>query len=311
MATMKAVRMHEYGGPEVLHYEDAPRPEAKAGEVLVRVHAAGVNPADWKIRSGAFKAMGASPFPLVLGFDAAGTVEAVGDGVTGLAPGDAVYAYIQAGGGYAEYVAFPAELAAPKPKTLDFVQAAAVPVTALTAWQALFDQGGLTAGQRVLIHGGAGGVGSFAVQFARNKGAHVITTGSAQNHDYLKGLGADEVIDYNTTKFEEVVKNADVVFDTVGGDTQQRSWQTLKPGGILVAIAQPPDPKVAEAHGVRAAFLSSKSDAAQLTEIGGLIDAGAVKVFVGTVLPLAEAGRAHELSRQGHTRGKIVLQVEG
>lgn len=308
MTTIKAVRIHEYGGPEVLHYEDAPKPAPKDGEILVRVHAAGVNPVDWKIRSGSFKAMGERPFPLILGFDVAGTVAQVGGGVTAFQPGDAIYANMH-NGAYAEYVAFPAELAAPKPATLDFIHAAAVPVAALTAWQALFDQAGLTAGQTVLIHGGSGGVGSFAVQFAKNIGARVITTGSARNHDFLRELGADEVIDYNATRFEDVVHDVDVVFDTIGGDTQQRSWQTLKRGGALVSIVQPPSPETAEAHGVRALFFSAQSNAAQLTEIGQQIDAGKVKVIVDTVFPLAEARQAHEASEGGHTRGKIVLQV--
>lgn len=308
MATMKAIRIHEFGGGEVLHYEDAPKPTAGAGQVLVRVHAAGVNPADWKVRDGTFKAMGERPFPLILGFDVAGTVEAVGAGVTNVQAGEAVYADIH-GGAYAEYAAFPAELAASKPQTLDFVEAAAVPVAALTAWQALFDHAGLTAGQTVLIHGGSGGVGSFAIPFAKNVGARVITTGSARNHAYLRGLGADEVIDYNTTQFEEVARDVDVVLDTIGGDTEQRSWQTLKRGGVLVSIVQMPDQVQAAEHGVRALVFSAKGNAAQLTEIGRLIDAGKVKVTVETVLPLSEARRAHELSATKHTRGKIVLQV--
>lgn len=310
MATMKAVRIHEYGGPDVLQYEDAPRPEPKSGELLVKVYAAGINPVDWKLRTGNLKERWPLPLPFILGFDVAGTIEALGDDENGWQVGDAVYASVESGG-YAEYVAFKTELAAAKPKTLDFVQAAAVPVAALTAWQALFDHGGLTAGQTVLIHGGSGGVGSFAIQFAKEKGAHIITTGSARNHEFLKGLGADDVIDYNAVKFEEVVKDADVVFDTVGGDTQQRSWQTLKPGGILVSVVGPPDPKVAEAHGVRSAFFSARKSAEQLSEIGGLIDAGKVKVIMDTVLPLAEASKAHELSQEGHTRGKIVLKVAG
>ena len=252
--------------------------------------------------------MGEQTFPLTLGFDVAGTVEQVGGGVTQVSPGDDVYADI-AGGAYAEYVTFKAELAAPKPATLDFIHAAGVPVTALTAWQALFDQGHLVAGQTVLIHGGSGGVGSFAVQFAKNTGAYVITTGAPRNHDFLRELGADEVIDYNTTGFEDVVHDADVVFDTIGGDTQQRSWQTLRKGGILVAITQPPDTAAASIHGVHGLFLSSNSNAAQLTKIGALIDAGKVEVIIDTVFPLAEARQAHEASEGGHTRGKIILQV--
>lgn len=304
MATMKAAQIHGYGGPDVLVYEDAPRPEPKPGEILLRVHAAGVNPVDWKIRKGLFKGGRDYTFPLILGFDVAGTVEQLGEGVSSVQVGDAVYANMR-GGAYAEYVAFEAEAAAAKPASLDFVQAASVPVAALTAWQALFDHGKLEAGQTVLIHAAAGGVGSFAVQFAHAKGAHVIGTASARNHNYLRDLGADEVIDYTTTKFEDVVKDVDVVFDTMGGETQQRSWGVLKPNGILVSIVDPS----AQSHGAQGTFFSAKPDAAQLTEIGRMIDAGQVKTSIETVLPLSEARQAHEQSESGHTRGKIVLQV--
>lgn len=307
MSNMKAVRIHEFGGADVLHYEDAPKPTPKADEILVRVHAAGVNPADWKIRAGLYKPAGLSPLPLIPGFDVAGTVESVGSDVTAFQACDAIYA--DAASAYAEYVSLKAEIAARKPQTLDFIHAAGVPVGALTAWQALFEHGGLKSGQTVLIHGAAGGVGTFAVQFAKHIGAHVITTASARNFDFLRGLGADEVIDYNTTKFEDVVKNVDVVFDTIGGDTQDRSWQTLKRGGVLVSIVQAPSADAAKEHGARGVIFSARSDAAQLTEIGQLIDAGVVKVTVDTVLPLSEARKAHEISETHHARGKIVLQV--
>lgn len=308
MATMKAARIHDYGGPEAIVYEDAPRPEPQAGEILVRVHAAGVNPADAKIRSGMFKTNKTRTFPLILGFDVAGVVEQIGDGVSHVGVGDAVYANMR-GGAYAEYVAFEANVAAPKPQSLDFVQAASVPVAAVTAWQALFDHGGLQAGQTVLIHAAAGGVGSFAVQFAHDKGARVIGTASARNHDFLRKLGADEVIDYTTTRFEEAVKDVDVVFDTMGGETQARSWGVLKPSGVLVSIVDPATGQAAQARGAQGLFFSASEDAGQLAEIGRLIDAGKVKTSVETVLPLAQARHAHELIESGHTRGKIVLQA--
>lgn len=307
MSTMKAVRIHEYGGLDALRYEDAPKPSAKDGEILVKVHAAGVNPADWKVREGKYKPDRLPPLPMILGFDLAGTVESLGDGVTSFQIGDAVYADVVAA--YAEYAAFDASLAALKPRSLDFAHAAGVPVAALTAWQALFDHGGLKSGQTVLIHGGAGGVGTFAVQFAKHIGAHVITTASARNRDFLLGLGADKVIDYNTEKFEDVVKDADVVFDTVGGDTQERSWQTLKRGGVLVSIVQPPNADTAKEHGVRAVIFSAAGKADQLAEIGELIDAGKVAVTIDTILPLADARKAQEISQSHHARGKIVLQV--
>src|SRR5579864_2585188 len=236
MATMKAVRIHTYGGPEVLRYEDAPRPVPAAGEVLIKIHAAAVNPVDWKVRAGHLKDMLKYQLPLIPGWDAAGVIEDVGAGVARLKHGDEVYTRpdIMRDGTYAEYIAVREAEVALKPKSLDHVHAAAIPLAALTAWQALFDAGGLSAGQRVLIHAAAGGVGSFAVQFAKWKGAHVIGTASARNAELVRSFGADQFIDYRSTRFDDVVKDADVVFDTVGGDTQERSWKVLKKGGILV-----------------------------------------------------------------------------
>lgn len=309
MATMKAVRIHAYGGPDVLVYEDVERPAPAAGEVLVRIHAAGVNPADWKVREGYFKAFSNEPLPRILGGDIAGVVESVGSDVTSFKAGDEVYGMTGASGGYAEYVAVAAGNLALKPRSLDFVQAAAVPVGALTAWQALFDTAGLSAGQRVLIHAAAGGVGSFAVQLAKAKGAYVIGTASGRNTQFLHDLGVDQVVDYTSTRFEDEVHAVDVVFDTIGGETQERSWQVLKPGGFLVSIVQPPSPETAAARSVRAAVLYAQPDAAELAEIATLIDAGQVKVQVETVLPLTAARQAQELSQSGHTRGKIVLKV--
>ncbi len=307
--TMKAVRYHAFGGPEVLRYEDAPRPVPKAGEVLVRVYAAGVNPVDWKLRQGGFKQPGQS-FPQIPGFDLAGTVEAVGAGVERFQPGDSVFGYLslRRGGAYAEF-ALAAEGELARMPDQDFVGAAAVPLAALTAWQALFDTAGLEEGQTVLVHAGAGGVGHFAVQLANSRGARVIATASQKNHEFLKRLGADQTIDYKTQRFEELVHDVDVVLDSIGGDTRTRSYEVLKKGGFLVSIVGAPAPAELEAHGLRGAGILVKPDAKQLEEIAALIEAGRLVPEVSEVLPLAEAARAHELSQGGHTRGKIVLEV--
>lgn len=308
---MNVVRIHGYGGPEVLVHEDAPRPEPGREDLLVRVHAAGVNPVDWKIREGHLRPLLRHRLPLTLGWDVSGVVEAAGPDVEGFAPGDEIYARpdISRDGAYAEYLALKAAEAAPKPKTLDHVHAAAVPLAALTAWQTLFDVANLAAGQRVLIHAAAGGVGHFAVQLARWKGAFVIGTCSGRNADFVRALGADEVIDYTATRFEDAARDVDVVFDTMGGQVQQRSFRVLKRGGVLVSIVEPFSRLTAALRGVRAHFLFVQPHAGQLAELARLIDGGTIKPVVETVLPLAEARQAHELSRAGRTRGKIVLQV--
>ncbi|GAC1469755.1 MAG: NADP-dependent oxidoreductase [Chamaesiphon sp.] len=308
---MKAARIHAYGGSEALVYEDAPRPQPESGQVLIRVQAAGINPLDWKIRSGYMKQMMDFPLPLILGIDVAGTVEAVGEGVTHLQIGQEVYgmADMALSGAYAEYALAREGAIAPKPKTLDYVQAASVPVVAMTAWQALFQVGGLEAGQTVLIHAAAGGVGIFAVQFAKLKGARVIGTASAVNLDFVRGLGVDEVIDYKATRFEEAVSDVDMVLDTLGGETQERSWSVLKPGGILVSTVYPPSQETAVQRGVRAGMVMVQPDSALLKEIATLLDSGQVKTVVAQVLPLDRVSQAHELSQGGHVRGKLVLQV--
>ena len=313
MATMRAVRLHSFGGPEVLVLEEMPRPQAGAGEVLIRVHAAGVNPLDWKVRAGHVKAWLQHRLPLIPGWDVSGVVEAVAPDVTAFKIGDAVYGMLDfmRDGAYAEYVAARTLNLAFKPNSIDHIQAGAVPLAALTAWQSLFEVAGLKSGQTALIHAAAGGVGHFAVQFAKWKEAKVIGTASAGNENFLRELGADEVIDYRTTKFEEAVQDVDVVLDTVGGDTQQRSWQVLRKEGILVATLGISSPEPAHQHGVRGEGVMVHPDAAQLTQIAALIDAGKLKPAATTILPLAEAARAHELSQTGHVRGKIVLQVGG
>ncbi len=309
--TMKAVRIHAFGGRDTLAYEDAPRPSARPGEMVVRVRAAGVNPVDWKIRSGMF------PFPkemlpMVLGYDVSGVVESAAPDVTAFKPGDEIFAYmpLQRGGGYAQFAIVKPEEAAPKPKGASFEQAGATPLAALTAWQALFDTAGLTQGQSVLIHAGAGGVGHFAVQLAKAKGAKVYATASGANQAFLKELGADVCIDYKAQKFEDIATGMDVVFDMIGGETQERSYACLKPGGFLVSIVQPPSPEKLKERGLRGGAILVKPSGAQLAQIGAMIDAGALKPHVSDALPLKDAAKAHELSEAGRTRGKIVLKPE-
>jgi NADPH:quinone reductase-like Zn-dependent oxidoreductase len=311
MATMKAVRIHTHGGLETLVYEDAPRPTPLTGEVLIRVHAASVNPVDWKIRDGFGKEMFNHQMPLILGWDVAGTIEAIGPEVDEFKPGDPVYGYISLlrDGTYAELaIAKQAEITL-KPASLDFVQAAAIPIVALTTWQALFDTANLQENQKVLIHAASGGVGSIAVQLAKAKGAYVIGTASARNADFVRELGVDEFVDYQSTPFETVVHDVDVVLDTIGGDTQVRSFGVLRKDGFLVSIVEPPSQELAAQHGVRSAMLPAQPNATQLSEITALIDSGKLKPFVETVLPLSEARQAQEMSQSGRTRGKIVLQV--
>jgi NADPH:quinone reductase-like Zn-dependent oxidoreductase len=311
MQTMKAVSIYSYGGPEVLVYEDAPRPRARAGEVQIRVHAAGVNPVDWRIREGHLKDLIHHSFPLIMGWDVSGVVETLGFGVSRLKVGDEVYSRpdILRDGAFAEYIVVKESEVALKPTALDHIHAAAIPLAGLTAWQALFNTACLSSGQRVLIHAAAGGVGTFATQLAKWKGAYVIGTASARNHDFLHRLGADEIIDYQAVRFEEAVREVDVVFDTLGGETQERSWKVLKRGGILVSIVGSPSPELAAAHSVRQAFVFVQPNATQLEEMAKLAESGKLKSVVETVLPLADARRAQELSQSGHTRGKIVLKV--
>ena len=311
MRTMKTVCIYSYGGPEVLVYEDAPRPHPLAGEVRVRVHAAGINPVDWKIREGHVKEMLHHTLPLVLGWDVSGVVESLGSAVTRFKVGDEVFSRpdISRDGAYAEFIVIKESEVALKPHSIDHIHAAALPLAGLTAWQSLFDAGGLAAGQRVLIHAAAGGVGSLAVQLAKWKGAWVIGTASERNHDFLRQLGVDQPVDYETVRFEEAVQPVDVVFDTMGGEVQARSWKVLKRGGILVSIVSPPSAESAVANGVRQALVFTQPNAAQLAEIAKLVAAEKLKAIVETVLPLSDATRGQELSERGHTRGKIVLRV--
>ena len=311
MKTMRVVCIYAYGGPEVLVYEDAPCPRPRDGELLIRVHAAGVNPVDWKIREGLAKDKFPITFPCVLGWDVSGVVESVGSGVDRLAVGDEVFSCpdVSRDGAYAEYIVVKESEVALKPKRVDHVHAAAMPMAGLTAWQSLYDAARLDADQRVLIHGATGGVGHLAVQLAKWTGAYVIGTAAERNHDFLRALGADRIIDYDTERFEDVIEPVDVVFDTVGGDVQARSWKLLKPGGILVSIVSPPSEEIAAKHGVRQTFVSARADHEQLSQIADLADSEKLKAVVETILPLSDATRGQELSERGHVRGKVVLRV--
>lgn len=307
---MKAIRIHAYGGADNLHYDEVPRHDPQPGQVLVRVHAAGVNPIDWKIREGYLKQLFDYPLPLILGTDVAGVVEAVGAGVTTLQVGQDVYGVVDMtlSGAYAEYALGYAEAIAPKPQSLDYIHAASVPIAAMTAWQALFDGADLQPGQTVLIHGAAGGVGGYAIQFAKWKGAQVIATASAANIDYVKNLGADRAIDYAAQSFEREVQDVDVVLDLVGGETQARSWQMIRSGGVLVSTIGVPSSGIPENIRAIPIFVNPKA-AGQLQQIAQLIDNEHIKVTVERTFELAEAAQAQEISQHGHPHGKLVLQV--
>ena len=305
---MKAVRIHEFGGPETLKVEDLPIPEPGAGEVRIRVMGASVNPVDYKMRNGGY--LPPDALPLTLGRDVAGVVDAVGEGVDRFRVGEAVFAMLDRDhGGYVEFVVQAAGNCARKPARLDFIQAAAVPLAGLTAWQGLFDHGALQSGQRVLIHGAGGGVGHMAVQFARARGAAVIATCSTADVDFVKSLGVAEVIDYKTERFEARARNVDLVFDLVAGDTQDRSWAVLKDGGAMISTLKAPDPAKAAAKRARAAHYMAQPNGAELGEIGRLVDSGQVMPRIDRVFPLDEAARAEAALEHDHVRGKIVLEV--
>lgn len=310
--TMKAIVVHEYGGPEVLKYEDVPRPEPKEDQILVRVIAAGVNPVDASIvRSGNYAKFFGATLPFIPGFDIAGVVEKTGTKITKFETGDPVYAFISLkdGGGYAEYAVATEAGAAPKPRSLSYIEAAGVPGVALTARQALIDTGKLSAGQTVLIHGGSGGVGTFAIQIAKARGAKVIATASTRNQDLLKELGADVAIDYTKQKFEDVAKDVDVVLDSIGKDTLARSYGVVKKGGCIVTLVARLDQAELDKHGIRGASLGMDPNSNELAEIGKLIDEKKVRVVVSQTFPLSEAMKAQEQVSTGHTRGKVVLKV--
>jgi NADPH:quinone reductase-like Zn-dependent oxidoreductase len=306
---MKAVVAHEYGAPEVLKFEKVPRPEPREDEALVRVIASSVNPADPLTLSGKYAREFGTHLPLIPGYDIAGVVEKTGPNVTKLKVGDAVYGYPTFGGGWADYVIVKEWEVAVKPKSLNFVEAAAVPMGALTAWQALVDAAKLQPGQTILIHGGSGGVGNFAIRIAKARGARVIATASTANQDLLKQLGADVAVDYTKTKFEDVAKDVDAVLDPVGKETLARSYDVVQKGGIVMSLVARPDPAELKKRGIRGATISVHPDAEDLTDIAQLIDAGKIKPIVTQVLPLSEAIAAQQQAATHHTRGKVVLRI--
>ena len=304
---MKAIQVHAYGGPDVLELEEVPRPQPAPDEVLVKVYASGVNPVDWKIRQGYRQ----HPLPFIPGWDVSGVVEEAGRNVTDFRTGDEVYGRpdTSRNGSYAEYITVKAIELGRKPTSIDHIRAAAIPLAGLTAWQALFEHAQLKKGQKLFIHGASGGVGTYAIEFAKWKGAYVIGTASAQNLSFLKELGADEAVDYHTKNFEKQFTDIDVVFDTIGGDTQKRSLQMLKPGGILVTTLKVEDEAAFKQKGVRITGMLTTSKKEDLEAIAQLVDDGFVKPIISKILPLEAAEEAHRIIENGHVRGKIVLRV--
>ena len=308
---MKAARIHAYGASTEIRIEDAPIPPLNADDVLIRVVATSVNPVDWKIRKGYLKEMIPYDMPLTMGWDVSGIVEKTGPAVTRFKPGDAVYSRpdIVRNGAYAEYVAVRESEIAAKPATISHVEAASLPLVSITAWEALFTTAGLAKGQRVLIHAGAGGVGSVAVQLARAKGAHVTATASASKMALVKSLGADEVIDYHAQDFSSVAKGMDVVFDTVGGDVQEKSWAVLNPGGMLVSITSKPSEDRASAMGKRAGFVFIGPNAPILTELAAMVDLGRVRPLIAAEFGLNDTAKAQDFSETGRATGKVMIYV--
>jgi NADPH:quinone reductase-like Zn-dependent oxidoreductase len=308
---MKAIVMHSFGNPDVLKIEELPMPVPQADEVLVKVNAASVNPVDYKTRAGKSPGVNQDQLPLVLGRDIAGVVEQCGSDVARFKKGSEVYAMLDHDhGGYAEYVIVKELDLAAKPAHLNFLEAAAVPLAAITAWQGLFDHAGLKAGQHVLIHGGAGGVGHLAVQCAKALGARVSSTASKADLDFVLSLGADQAIDKDG-RFEEDIANVDVVLDLVNGETQERSWAVLKQGGVMISTLTKPSERQAKARRARAQHYVAEPDAGELREIGRLIDNGKVRPHIGATFPLNEAGAAQQQLESKHIRGKVVLRVAG
>lgn len=309
---MKAVRMHARAGPETLIYEEAPIPDLAPGDALVRVHAAGITPTELTWSSTYVTREKKDRLPVIPGFEMAGTIERVASDVNNVSPGQEVYGLLDfwRDGAAAEYVAVRASDLAPKPKSLSFTYAAAIPLSALTAWQALFDYAKLSRGETVLVHGAGGGVGTFAVQLARWRGAHVFATCSSEKADLVRSLGADRVIDYSRTRFRDELSGLDVVLDTVGGQVLENSWNVLRKGGSLVTIVgDVPEEKAAE-HGVKGFSILVEPNREELIEIAQLVDAGEVKPVVGAVLPLSRAREVFERGLGGHNRGKLVLNVD-
>ncbi|WP_426667693.1 NADP-dependent oxidoreductase [Mucilaginibacter sp. McL0603] len=308
---MKAIRIHEFGGPDVLQLEDIEVPQPKADEVLIKVYASSVNPVDRKIVAGEREEKFPTRFPLTIGWDVSGVIEQAGNQVRNFSIGDAVYGrpFPKQNGAFAEYLVIKASEIALKPRSIDHIQTAAVPLAGLTAWQGLFKFGKLEKGQKVLIHGASGGVGTFALQFAQWKGADVIGTASGDNLDFIKQIGANQAIDHDNERFEDMVQDVDLVFDLIGGETQQRSLAVIKPGGRLVTTVMPAFKDQAKEKHIQLEGFTAQSYTADLEQIAGLIDNGFVSPVVSAVLSLEDARKAEELSSKHHTRGKVVIKV--
>ena len=308
---MKAVRIHSYGNNDVLEIEDIPIPDYADDDVLIQIHATSINPIDWKIREGYFKGMINHTLPLTLGWDVSGVVAKIGSNVKKFKIGDEVYTKpaIDRNGSYAEYIAVKENIVDFKPKSITHLEAASIPLAGQTAWTSLINTAEIQPGQKVLIHAASGGVGSLAVQIARGKGCHVIGTTSEKNIGFVLNLGAHEAIDYRNQNFSELLKDVDVVLDTIGGTTLDDSWKVLKPGGILVSIVGQPDPETAALYKVRSSAVFSQPDVPILEHLRNLIDTGNLKPVVGTVFTLNEIKQALELSQSGRAKGKIVISI--
>ncbi|MBJ8105480.1 MULTISPECIES: NADP-dependent oxidoreductase [Bacillus cereus group] len=308
---MKAIIIDQYGSVEKLQERQVPNPVIKCNEVLIRIHATSVNPVDWKIRKGELQEKLLFSFPIILGLDVAGVIEEVGEDVDHFKIGDKVFTKPEniGKGSYAEYITVKSDLVAYMPNNISFEEAASIPLAGLTAWQSLVDYALIKENDRVLIHAGAGGVGSFAIQIAKSFGAFVATTASSKNEEFLKSLGADLIIDYKKDKFEELLSDYDIVLDTIGGEVQEKSFQIIKPSGVLVSIVHEP---VHEVQGIKSGFLWLKPSGKQLYELSGLIQAEKIKPIISKVVPFNEKGirEAHILSESQHTRGKIVITME-
>ncbi|HEX4774572.1 MAG TPA: NADP-dependent oxidoreductase [Candidatus Saccharimonadales bacterium] len=311
---MKAAQIFDYGGQDVMKTVDtAEKPKAGPGQVLVEVHAAALNPFDWKVREGHVQAYIKLEFPAILGGDVAGVVAELGGGVSGFEVGQAVYGSAGAASGQgslAEFTPVKADQLAPKPSSTDYAQAAALPLAATSAYQALVEHANLQAGQKILIHGGAGGIGSFAIQIAKQLGAYVATTASAEDLEFVTSLGADEAIDYQAQDFATVISGYDAVFDTVGGETNAKSYGVLKSGGVLVSMTDQPDEEKAKQAGITYVHQSSRATTERLTKVAELVDAGVLKVNVDKTFSLDQAAEAMEYLKTGHPRGKVVVEVK-
>ena len=313
-SNMKAAQIKKYGGSEVVEINDAPEPTLSLGKVLIEVHAAGVNPVDWKIREGYLHQMAPLQFPATLGGDFSGNVTGVGTGVSVFKKGDKVYgqASILGGGSgsFAEFVLADPKIVAHKPENVSYVEAAALPLAGMSAWQTLVGHINLAKGQKLLIHGGAGGIGTIAIQLAKHLGAYVATTVSSKDMQYAKELDADEVIDYKNQSFEDLLHEYDAVFDTVGGETYKKSFKVLKKGGIIVSMVEQADAELMKKYGVRAVSQFTQVNGNQLSELIKLVDQHVIKVYVDKVFPLEQAGEALTYLQEGHPKGKVVLKIK-